>query len=401
MVRADQSATVATGGSVIFSVTANGTAPFGYQWKKAGANIAGATAGTYQILNAQTANAGNYTVLVSNSAGSTTSDQGILTVSASAIAPGITTQPLSRAVTAGSTVAFSVVVTGSPTPALQWRFNGANLAGATGTTLNLANVQAANAGSYTVVATNSAGTITSAAAVLTVSAGAVAPAITTQPLSRAVTAGSTVAFSVVVTGSPTPTLQWRFNGTNLAGATGATLNLANVQTANAGSYTVVATNSAGTITSAAAVLTISIAVPRVTGDFNGDGRADILWENLLTGERLLWLQNGATVLSSVSLGVVAPAWTKVGIGDFNGDGKTDILWENTALNVRGFWLMNGTSFGSWVQLVSVVPGWRAIGTGDFNGDGKPDILWENTALGARGLWLMNGTNFSSWVQLSP
>ncbi len=77
---ANQAATVATGSSVTISVTANGTAPFTYQWNKNSFAISGATAASYAISSAQFSDAGSYTVVVSNSAGSTTSDVATLTV---------------------------------------------------------------------------------------------------------------------------------------------------------------------------------------------------------------------------------------------------------------------------------------------------------------------------------
>ncbi len=86
---------------------------------------------------------------------------------------------------------------------------------------------------------------------------AVPPAITTQPAALTVAAGASATFSVAATGSPTPTYQWRRDGTNIAGATAATLTLNNLTTANAGTYTVVASNATGSVTSNAAVLVVA------------------------------------------------------------------------------------------------------------------------------------------------
>jgi hypothetical protein len=81
--------------------------------------------------------------------------------------------------------------------------------------------------------------------------------------------------------------------------------------------------------------------------------------------------------------------------DFNGDGKADVLWQNTS-GSRALWLMNGTTFGSSIFLPSVATSWKIVGSGDFNGDNKPDILWQNSS-GARAIWLMNGITYSSGV----
>ena len=75
--------------------------------------------------------------------------------------------------------------------------------------------------------------------------------------------------------------------------------------------------------------------------------------------------------------------------DFNGDGKADVLWQNTS-GSRALWLMNDTTFGSSIFLPSVATSWKIAGSGDFNGDNKPDILWQNSS-GARLIWLMDGT----------
>lgn len=172
-------------------------------------------------------------------------------------APSFTTQPLSTSLQAGGTLTLTCAVSGSPTPTLQWRFNGVDIAGATTTTLNIDRVTAANAGTYTVVATNSVSSVTSQEAVVTV-ISQVAPSIEMQPLSVNVGPGSAMAMNVVVNGAPAPTLQWRFNGVDIAGATSNTLLVENFSAANAGNYTVVATNAAGSVTSKAATATLAL-----------------------------------------------------------------------------------------------------------------------------------------------
>jgi hypothetical protein len=134
-------------------------------------------------------------------------------------------------------------------------------------------------------------------------------------------------------------------------------------------------------------------------DFNGDGQSDLLWQNTSTGDRLVWLMNGTAYASTALLGNIPPAWSIAGTGDFNGDGQLDILWQNTSTGERLIWLMNGSSYSSTVSLGVVSTAWSIAGTGDFNHDGSTDILWQNTATGDRVLWLMSGTAYSSTVAL--
>ena len=95
----------------------------------------------------------------------------------------ISTQPQSQSATVGTAVQFSVTATGVPAPSYQWRFNGTPISGATAATLSLTSVSAANAGDYTVVATNDLGSATSSAATLTVTAAPVTPTTPSAPSS--------------------------------------------------------------------------------------------------------------------------------------------------------------------------------------------------------------------------
>jgi hypothetical protein len=172
-------------------------------------------------------------------------------------APAIITQPASQTVTAGSSATFSVSASGTGPLTYQWRFNGSNISGATSASYTVSNAQSANAGNYSVVVANSAGSATSNNATLAVSSTASAPSITTQPVSKTVTAGASATFSVVASGTGTLTYQWRFNGSAISGATSASFTVSNAQTANAGSYTVVVANTVGSTTSNAATLTVN------------------------------------------------------------------------------------------------------------------------------------------------
>src|SRR5213595_2530469 len=98
------------------------------------------------------------------------------------------------------------------------------------------------------------------------------------------------------------------------------------------------------------------------GDFDGDGKADILWRNSSTGENYIWLMNGLSTASQGSVNFVDPAsgWQVQGVGDFDGDGKADILWRNTSTGENYIWLMNGLSTASQgsVNFVDPASGWQ-------------------------------------------
>jgi len=170
-------------------------------------------------------------------------------------APTIATQPVSQTVIQGQSITIPVLASGTPPFTYQWYKNTVAIPGATNATLTIDNGQISDSGNYTVTVNNNQGTTASGVAVLTVNP-AVAPVIATQPKNQAAGAGQSVIFTVVATGTPTPTYQWSKGGTAITGATGASYTIASVQTSDAGSYTVVATNSAGSAPSNAALLTV-------------------------------------------------------------------------------------------------------------------------------------------------
>jgi hypothetical protein len=140
------------------------------------------------------------------------------------------------------------------------------------------------------------------------------------------------------------------------------------------------------------------------GDFDGDGKNDVLWRDAVTGELAVWTMNGATVVTSATASVNPGAYTSTagwhvqGIGDFDGDGKSDILWRDSATGQTAIWFMNGavvtSSSKTSVSAGAYTPttGWHVNGVGDFNGDGKADILWRRAGTGKTAIWFMNGAS---------
>ena len=163
--------TVTEGQTATFSVTATGTAPLTYQWKKDGTAISGATSSTYTTPATSSAdNAAVFTVVVTNGTGSVTSSNAALTVTAAApVAPAISTQPTAQSIAAGASATFSVAATGTGTLSYQWKKNGTVIPGATTSSYTTpAMGYAGNGAVYSVVVTDSVGTTTSNTATLTV-----------------------------------------------------------------------------------------------------------------------------------------------------------------------------------------------------------------------------------------
>ncbi|MCX6579250.1 MAG: fibronectin type III domain-containing protein [Candidatus Aminicenantes bacterium] len=129
-----------------------------------------------------------------------------------------------------------------------------------------------------------------------------------------------------------------------------------------------------------------------TGDFNGDGKVDILWRNLLEGRNKLWYLDGDVVIGSTGIQPLDNKFFRIaGTGDFNNDGKVDILWRNYSTGSDEVWYMDGAIRISSAALLEMTDlNWQIAAVGDFNGDEKPDILWRRYLDGANMIWYMDG-----------
>jgi hypothetical protein len=176
-------------------------------------------------------------------------------------APVVLLQPLSRMAYFGDQVTFQVMAAGSGTLSYQWQKNGTNLLGATRSTYTIPGVQQEDSGTYRAVVSNFAGSTPSANAVLT--ATGIPPFIDVPLSDQTVNCGAKATLAVVVGGSPPFTFQWQHEGTNIPGATQATLTLNIVSPADAGTYFVTVSNPYGTASSGPAVLTV-VTVPTIS-----------------------------------------------------------------------------------------------------------------------------------------
>ena len=245
--------TVTAGATATFSVTAAGTAPLSYQWKKGGTDISGATSSSYTTPATSLADSGTaYSVVVSNELGTATSDAVSLTVT---MAPVITEQPVAKSVDPGATATFSVTATGTAPFSYQWQKDGTDISGATSSSYTTpATSSADNNAAFTVVVTNSHGSATSNAAILSVNVPA---GIGTQPAAKSVVVGDTATFSVTATGTGPLTYQWKKGSTVLAGETSSTYTTPATVIGDSGAvFTVVVTNRLGTATSSNATLSV-------------------------------------------------------------------------------------------------------------------------------------------------
>src|SRR6185436_8612672 len=111
------------------------------------------------------------------------------------------------------------------------------------------------------------------------------------------------------------------------------------------------------------------------GDFGGDGKADILLRNQSTRQVVIWMMNGATILAGSGATPLLDdsRWAVRGVGDFNGDGKSDILWRQDASGQVVVWLMDGLTIAGSSLFALDDLSWDVAGVADVNGDAKADI----------------------------
>jgi hypothetical protein len=133
------------------------------------------------------------------------------------------------------------------------------------------------------------------------------------------------------------------------------------------------------------------------GDFNGDGKSDLLFVNSSTHDVAAWTMNGGQIESAAVLGNIntAGGWRFTDVGDFNSDGKTDLLFINDNTHGVALWQTDGKQVLAAAQVGTIDAGWHFADVGDFNSDGKSDLLLLNDTTHGVAVWQMNGTSASS------
>lgn len=258
--------TVVAGNSVTLAPTISANPTASYQWQTNGVDIAGATSATLALNNVQYSQNGYvYSLIATNVAGAVTNNMTLSVI----VAPSISTLN-NQAVYTGGTANISATVDGVPTPTVRWQYNGADMAdglsgsgaiisGSATTNLFLLGVQAGDSGTYSLIASNSAGLVTNSMYLL-VSASDVLPTLV-GPTSITAIEGNSGTFVITnYYGLPQPTLQWLDQtGAPIVDATNTTLTLSNISYSQNGYvYSCVASNSVGSVTNQA---TLTVIVP--------------------------------------------------------------------------------------------------------------------------------------------
>ncbi len=293
--------------------------------------------------------------------------------------PAITAQPQSLTIDAGSNATFNVTATGIGTLGYQWRFNGTNITGATITSYTRTNAQLADAGSYSVVVTDSIGSVPSSNAVLTINAP---PVIRDQPQDQVTPVGLTATFTVGALGTAPLSYQWRFNGAPLPGGSDSSYAIAAVGSINVGTYSVMVSNRLGSTVSSNA--TLALVQEAIVGDNTfGQSSGYVGTTNLIAVAAGSWHNLGLR-----ADGVVV-AWGN------NANGQTDVpadLRDALAIAAGGYHSLAIRANGSVVAWGADDYGQTDVPEGLTGVIGIAAGTWHSVALRADGTVIAWGDN---------
>lgn len=372
--------------NVSFTASATGTGPLNFQWYfngvplTDGGRVSGSATTNLNIANVLASDAGAYQLVVANNYSAATSAVATLTVLVPAAISG---EPASQSIVLSNTATFTALATGTAPLGYQWYFNdaplvdGGRISGSLSNILTIANVQPGDGGSYQLIVTNNYGSDTSAVAMLTV----LIPAnITGQPTNQTALQSSNVSFAAIAAGTGPLNFQWYFNGAPMAdggrisGAATSSLNVANVQTSDAGAYQLVVTNSFSSATSAVATLTVlsppSVVVQPVS-------------------QSVQW--GAGTMLSVVASGTapLSYQWTFGGV-NLNGATNTVLTLTNIQPSQGGNYAVVITNaYGSVVSSNAALTVNQPPAGVPFIADFSPSMAYTGAVV------TITGTNFSS------
>jgi hypothetical protein len=273
------------GQTATFSVAVTGSDPLTMQWYHNGFALNGATNSMLKLISVSELDEGSYAVRASNQSGWVMSESAECVVWAPPVILSQTASPLRM--NAGETLTLSVEAVGTAPLSYAWYFDDRQIVGATAANLVMPNVQPTQQGQFYAVVNNFIGTVTSA--VVSVTAISL-PAITTEPISQRITPAQMaqgVTFNLGANGTGPFAYQWQLNGQAIAGATNEILTVQPVHLAEAGTYTVVVVNEAGTVVSDPAELVIE--VPVILAGDNLTNRVNLpeVMTNVIAGSNTL------------------------------------------------------------------------------------------------------------------
>ena len=137
-------------------------------------------------------------------------------------------------------------------------------------------------------------------------------------------------------------------------------------------------------------------------DLDQTGLSDILWQDTRTGALYMWKSVSPFAFVPIQIGTADPSWRVVGAADVEGTGMPDIIWHNSVTGGVYIWQLRNDQVSQEVSMGQYSLNWQIAGFGDFNGDGKQDILWRNNSTGDVCVWLMNGFSVASqWFPGAP
>ena len=130
------------------------------------------------------------------------------------------------------------------------------------------------------------------------------------------------------------------------------------------------------------------------GDFNQDGKTDLLWRDRRSGELKVRLMNGVQIISEQAIEGHELDWKLAAWSDFDNDGKLDLLWRNQTTGKNEFWWMNGSTVTSTSDLLQIGDqSWQIAAAADMDRNGTTDLLWRNYSTGANAFWLLDRGKF--------
>jgi hypothetical protein len=271
-----------------------------------------------------------FTLRVMDRAAMVTQDVTVIVNPGSNQGPSISTQPSNQTVSAGQTATFTVLATGTATLTYQWSKNGSPISGATSASYTTPATILTDSGStFTVKITNSVGSVTSNAATLTVQGGA--PVIDGQPTNQTVNAGQTASFSVTAIGTGL-SYQWKKNGTAIGNAAAASYTTPVTTAGDNGSmFACVVSNSAGSVTSSSATLTVNS--PQIESPYGGTP----------------WAIPGTIQAEDYDLGGEGIAYHDSDAGNNGGGYRNDSVDVRGCSDTGGGYQVGWTAAGEWLN----------------------------------------------------